>query len=94
MEDLLLSNPQIQDAAVIGIPDPIAGELPRAFVVPKLKGTISEKDVYQCLEDKVAPYKQLKGGVEFVEILPRSPSGKILRRLLKEQFNSRVASKI
>jgi len=83
LEDLLLSHPQITDAAVIGIPDQAAGELPKAFVVTKAK--LTQKEVADFVASKVAPHKKLRGGVEFVDSIPKSPSGKILRRQLREQ---------
>ncbi|XP_069685505.1 uncharacterized protein [Periplaneta americana] len=83
LEEILRSHPQIEDAAVIGIPDERAGEIPKAFVVPK--GKISEEDVKKFVAEKVSEYKHLKGGVEFISSIPKSQTGKILRRLLKEQ---------
>jgi acyl-coenzyme A synthetase/AMP-(fatty) acid ligase len=79
-----VSHPDISDAAVIGIPDDEAGELPRAYVVTK--GNVSQTDVIKFVEENVAPYKKLRGGVEFIDEIPRSLSGKILRRELKQKF--------
>ncbi|XP_023708323.1 4-coumarate--CoA ligase 1 isoform X3 [Cryptotermes secundus] len=84
LEEILRSHPDIDDAAVIGVPDERAGEVPRAFVVPK-RSQISEEDVKKYVAEKVSEYKQLKGGVKFLTSVPKSPSGKILRRLLKSQ---------
>uniref|UniRef100_A0A183BM59 4-coumarate--CoA ligase n=1 Tax=Globodera pallida TaxID=36090 RepID=A0A183BM59_GLOPA len=81
LEDLLLSHPEVQDCAVLGVPDPVSGELPRAFVVRKNRSDISEAQIQQFVKERVVYYKQLKGGVEFVEEVPKSPAGKILRRL-------------
>ncbi|CEF60576.1 Acyl-CoA synthetase family member 2,mitochondrial [Strongyloides ratti] len=86
LEDILLSHPKVQDCAVIGIPDNDAGELPKAFVVKKDK-TLNEKDVYDYVANKVAHYKHLKGGVEFIDEIPKSPAGKILRRFLREKVS-------
>jgi acyl-CoA synthetase (AMP-forming)/AMP-acid ligase II len=72
---------------VIGVPDKRAGEVPRAFVVPK-SPKISEEEVKNYVADKLSEYKQLKGGVEFLASVPKSPSGKILRRVLKGQMQS------
>jgi acyl-coenzyme A synthetase/AMP-(fatty) acid ligase len=69
---------------VIGVPDKRAGEVPRAFVVPR-GPKISEEEVKNYVARKVTEYKQLKGGVEFVTSVPKSLSGKILRRMLKGQ---------
>lgn len=83
LEGILLSHPMIADAAVVGVADEWAGEVPKAFVVGK-SGDVSEKDVQEFVSTKVAEHKQLKGGVVFLDAIPKSPSGKILRRLLKE----------
>ncbi|EDO41288.1 predicted protein, partial [Nematostella vectensis] len=81
LEAILVLHPSITDAAVIGVPDDEAGELPRAYVVSD--GSLTEQDVMQFVEERVAPYKKLRGGVEFIDSMPRSVSGKILRRELK-----------
>lgn len=83
LEGILLSHPMIADAAVVGVADEWAGEVPKAFVVGK-SGDVSEKDVQEFVSSKVAEHKQLKGGVVFLDAIPKSPSGKILRRFLKE----------
>ncbi|EDO30960.1 predicted protein [Nematostella vectensis] len=82
LEALLVSHPHISDAAVIGIPDEEAGELPKAFVVAKAE--ISEKEILDFVMEHAAPEKRLRGGVEIVDTIPKTASGKILRRVLKE----------
>ncbi|VDM48741.1 unnamed protein product [Toxocara canis] len=84
LEDILISHPQIRDAAVIGIPDKTAGELPRAYIV-RASNVLTEKEVFEFVKAKVSHYKQLKGGVRFVNEIPKSASGKILRRLLRDE---------
>ncbi|XP_072382627.1 luciferin 4-monooxygenase [Diabrotica undecimpunctata] len=85
LEALLLTNPAIQDAAVIGLPNEEAGELPMAFIVKKLGKNITEREVEKFIEDNVSPQKRLRGGVIFLNEIPRNPTGKILRRVLKER---------
>ncbi|KUJ22641.1 acetyl-CoA synthetase-like protein [Mollisia scopiformis] len=87
LEGLLISHPDIDDVAVIGIQDhEQATEVPRAYVVPK-KGVEgnkeTEKNIVDWLAKKVASHKKLRGGVRFVDEVPKSASGKILRRVLK-----------
>jgi len=86
LEDLLRKHPGVLDVAVIGVPDERAGELPRAFIVPKDKGSLTEEDIHKYVDTKVSPHKKLKGGVEFVQIIPKAASGKILRRELKKAY--------
>lgn len=70
---------------MIGVPDARAGELPKAFVVKKANEEITEEEIVKYIEERVAPHKTLRGGVEFIDKIPRSLSGKILRRELKER---------
>lgn len=74
---------------MIGLPDEEAGELPVAYVVKKKGCEISVKQVQEFVADKVSPPKRLRGGVIFVEEIPRNPSGKILRRVLKQRLVNR-----
>ena len=89
LEGILLSHPDIDDVAVIGVYNADqATEVPRAFVVPK-KGAEGGKqngqNIVEWLSKKVANHKKLRGGVVFVDEIPKSASGKILRRVLKER---------
>ncbi|XP_029207684.2 surfactin synthase subunit 1-like [Acropora millepora] len=90
LENLLVSHPAITDAGVIGVPDSEAGELPKAYVVRKANENITEQDLVKFIEERVAPYKALGGGVQFIDEMPRSLSGKILRRKLKEMEEANV----
>lgn len=80
LEALLLTHPDILDAAVIGVEQP-GTEVPRAYVVPGKN--ISEEDVKTFVKQHVADYKQLRGGVVFIDAIPKSPAGKILRKDLR-----------
>jgi acyl-CoA synthetase (AMP-forming)/AMP-acid ligase II len=88
LEALLLGHPSIADVAVIPVPDSEAGEIPKAFVVCRAPMTADE--VMAFVAERVSPYKKVRQ-VEFVEAIPKSPSGKILRRLLVEQERTRAA---
>ncbi|XP_066989331.1 probable 4-coumarate--CoA ligase 3 [Macrobrachium rosenbergii] len=83
LENVLLQHPGIADAGVVGVDDIRAGELPRAYVVKRIP-ELTEDEVISYLDDKVAPYKRLGGGVRFVEQLPKNTTGKLLRRDLKQ----------
>jgi acyl-CoA synthetase (AMP-forming)/AMP-acid ligase II len=83
LEAILLTHPAVADAAVIGSPDEEAGEIPTAFVVLSQPATASE--LVSFVASQVAPQERVRR-VEFVTSIPKSPSGKILRRLLAEQL--------
>jgi acyl-CoA synthetase (AMP-forming)/AMP-acid ligase II len=82
LEGVLLTHPAVGDAAVVRSPDEIASEVPKAFIV--LRGSVSADELVGWIGERVAPYKRIRR-VEFVDQIPKSPSGKILRRLLVEQ---------
>ncbi|CAO1629029.1 unnamed protein product [Parajaminaea phylloscopi] len=91
MEALLLEHPDVADAACIGIYDEEeATELPLAFIVPAANYTGApaalEKNVRAWVDGRVAGHKKLRGGVRVREEIPKSPSGKILRRLLRDEI--------
>lgn len=83
LEALLLTHPSIADAAVIGIPDEESGEVPRAFVVVKPNQALTAEEVTEFTRQHVATYKVVHD-VVFTESIPKSASGKILRRMLRD----------
>jgi len=89
LEGFLLGHPAVNDVAVVGVyVKERATELPRAYVV-LAKGYNSgmklEKEISEWLHGQVAPYKRLRGGVRFVDSIPKSAAGKLLRRVLVER---------
>ncbi|HXY31258.1 MAG TPA: AMP-binding protein [Gemmatimonadaceae bacterium] len=82
LEAILLAHPCIGDAAVVGIADQEAGEVPKAFVV--LKAPVSTDEIQEFVGSRVAHHKRLRQ-VEIVDQIPKSPSGKILRRMLRDR---------
>jgi acyl-coenzyme A synthetase/AMP-(fatty) acid ligase len=74
----------VADVAVVPTPDPDSGELPKAFVVLKANRDTSADELMAYVSERVAPYKKVRI-VEFVDEIPKSPTGKILRRVLVER---------
>ena len=90
LEALLLDHPAVQDAAVVGVT--INGEeLPRAYIsLQENSKSAKEQDIASWLATKVAKHKRLAGGVKFVDAIPKNPSGKILRKILRDQAKAEV----
>ena len=89
LEDLIRSHADVKDVAVIGVQDEIKGEVPVAFIVTteeNVNKTIIKDRVHKFVNEHVAEYKQLAGGIRIVESIPKSASGKILRKDLRALF--------
>ena len=83
LEALLLTHPAVADAAVVGRPDEATGEIPVAYVVLRQEGMASGQEIQDYVAGQVAHYKQIRE-VVFIDAIPKSASGKILRRLLRD----------
>ncbi|WP_404816338.1 4-coumarate--CoA ligase family protein [Streptomyces thermolineatus] len=82
LEAVLLTHPDVADAAVVGVPGADGGEVPKAFVVPRPGSGLTGQQVVEHVAARVAPYKKVRA-VEFVDAVPKAASGKILRRELR-----------
>ena len=91
LEAHLLTHPAVADTAVISVPDDRSGEVPKAFVVKAASVGLEDnermlvREIQKHVEQHKSSYKWLKGGIEFIDAIPKSPSGKILRRMLKDR---------
>ena len=85
IDNCIMSHPKVADVAVIGIPDELWGESLHAFVVVKEGETCTEEEIVEHCKQNLAAYKKPKS-IEFLPELPRNPSGKILKRILREPF--------
>ncbi|CAG9939606.1 unnamed protein product [Clonostachys rosea f. rosea IK726] len=90
LEAHLLTHPDVADCAVIQVPDERAGELPKAYITKSDEASAKPEDeviksISKHVEEHKARHKWLKGGIEFIPVIPKSPSGKILRRVLRDK---------
>ncbi|CAH2041115.1 unnamed protein product, partial [Iphiclides podalirius] len=86
LESVCKEHPAVVDAAVVAIPDRNTGEKPKAFIILKEEAkNISAEDIMAFVAERVAPYKRIKE-VSIIDIIPKNPSGKILRKVLKEKY--------
>jgi acyl-CoA synthetase (AMP-forming)/AMP-acid ligase II len=89
LEAVLLTHPCVADAAVIPYPDDEAGEVPKGILV--LREAVEPEAIMEFVAERVAPHKRIRQ-LEFVDKIPKSPSGKILRRVLVEMDRAKNAS--
>jgi long-chain acyl-CoA synthetase len=82
LESVLLEHPDVADCGVTGVPDDEAGEVPKAFVVLRPGRAATKADLAAFVGERVAAYKQIRQWA-FVQSIPRTPLGKILRRMLR-----------
>ena len=88
IEDLLRTMKGVRDVAVIGVPHEKYGEVPRAYVVRGSEGGPREEAVKEFVAERLTDFKRLEGGVEFIDAVPKSAAGKILRRMLVDKYKS------
>jgi long-chain acyl-CoA synthetase len=79
LEAVLLEHPAVGDCAVVGKPDSVAGEIPKSYVSLRGGAKATEEELIEFVEERVAGYKKIRE-VEFVDVIPRSLAGKVLRR--------------
>jgi len=84
VEDILYEHPAVKLCAVVGKPDPVAGEIPKAFIVLKEGTKTTDGEIMDFVKERIAPYKGVRE-VEFREKLPTTSVGKVLRRPLREE---------
>jgi long-chain acyl-CoA synthetase len=87
LEAALLEHPDIADCGVVGVPDAEAGEVPHAFVVPRKGCTLGDAALTDYFSRRLAGYKMIRKW-HVTDAIPRTPSGKILRRMLKERLTT------
>ena len=84
VESLMYRHPAVAEASVVGVPDPYRGEEVVAFVVRKAGAEVTEQQMVEWCRDSIAVYKAPRR-VRFAVSLPKTPSGKVLKRVLREQ---------
>jgi len=98
LEGVLLSHPDIVDCAVIGVADPVreGGELPRAYIVrrPGGSGGPGDQQVHEYMRERLSSFKMLEGGIKWVDAIPKNASGKILKRILRDEAKKEGSAKL
>jgi len=87
VEAVLYQHPGVRECAVVGKPDPLAGELPKAYVVLNEGVSVDEEELIEFCKERLAPYKRIRE-VEFIDEIPKTPVGKVLRRVLRDRERS------
>ena len=88
VETVLYEHPAVRECAVVGRPDTLAGEIPKAFVVLKPDSTTTAGELINFCAERIAAYKRIRE-VEFIEEIPKTPVGKLLRRVLRDKEKAR-----
>jgi long-chain acyl-CoA synthetase len=89
IEDVLYEHPAVRLCAVVGKPDPAAGEVPKAYVVLKEGAKATAGEIIDFVKERMAPYKQIRE-IEFRKELPISSAGKVLKRVLQEEERNKA----
>ncbi len=84
VENVLFEHPAVRECAVVGRPDPVAGEVPKAYVVCLPGRTVEARELMEFCAGRIAPYKRVRE-IEFIDEIPKNPVGKVLRRLLRDR---------
>lgn len=94
LEDCVLGYPEVEDCAVLQVPDDWAGERPKAFVAVR-PGVVADwalgEDIMRYVEERKVRHKWIKE-VEFIDEIPKSASGKVLRRILRDRVKSNTTA--
>lgn len=85
LEAVLREHPSVTDAAVVGVPHPVNGEAPKAFVVLKKGKEVKAEEISQFVKERVAAFKRVDD-IVFLDNIPKSAAGKILRKDLKANY--------
>jgi fatty-acyl-CoA synthase len=90
VEAIMYKHPAIAEVGVVGVPDPYRGEDPLAFVVlkPEAKGTVAAEEIVEWCRSNMSVYKAPRQ-VRFIDALPKTASGKVLKRILREQAKAK-----
>ena len=84
VEAVLYGHHAVKECAVVGKPDALAGEIPKAYVVLRDEHTAGREELIEFCAGRIAPYKRIRE-VEFIEQIPKTPVGKMLRRVLRDR---------